>query len=344
MIYVISKMKRAFVSRVVRTRLLTALPELYMEKIKTVIDNKWFKFGVSFAGIISAVVMAYFDYIVFFYNIEYTNKKVFAVMAPVFCVLVALLSLYTRRSPVTAVIAMVNCLLFFPLLLLDWGNWPLLVPAAALTVFCFFNCHMNETLKTIFGTFFLLLYILGGIVFYLFTNVFGVSTVNTLVDTSVSPSGAFRCYVIDAKNKATGKKYVYIQPNTLDIDKGFMRLDTTIKKLVRQEANPVEFTCEWEGPQLYINGEEYFNENNYIKIENGEARYDIADRGWTYTYFSLDFPISTTVNTFKSRIDNFLSRKKEDEEPEVVVITRDAERSTSDEAETEGDAENKSEE
>lgn len=280
-----------------------------MEKVKQILTNKWFKFAVSFAGIIFTVVVAYFDYIVFFYDIEYTDKMSFSIAAPLFCLIFALFSVYTRRSPVTVVLAMVNALLFLPLMLLDWGNWPLLIPAFAVTLFGFFNCHMNETIKTIFGTFFLLLYILGGIAFYLLTTVFSVTTVNTLVDQGVSPSGAFRYYVIDAKNKSTGKKYVYVQPNSLDIDKGFIELRTTIRKLVSQDANPVEFNCRWEGPIMYINDEEYFNEEHYIDFDGHDARYDIADRGWIYTSFDLDYPIMTTVNTYKERIGNYLKNK-----------------------------------
>lgn len=290
--------------------------------INKVLDNKWFKFVVSFAGLAFTVILAYFDYIVFFYEIEYTNKKLFAIVAPIICVLVSLLNIYTRRSPVTVVLAMVNAVLFLPLLLLDWGNWPLLLPAAAVTIFGFFACHMNETVKTVFGTAFLLIYIIGGIVFYLFMNVFSNTVSQTVIDQGVSPSGAFRYYVIDAKNKSTGKKYVYIRPNTLDIDKGFIRLNTTVSKLVRQENNPVEFTCEWQGTKMFINGEEYFSEMSYITFENGYAAYDIADKGFKYTYFKLDYPMITTVRSYKQKIDNFIDGRKNGttkEEPETVI-------------------------
>lgn len=314
-----------------------------MENIKNLVTNKWFKFGVSFAGIIFTVVLAYFDYIVFFYDIEYTDKMSFSILAPVFCLIFALFNVYTRRSPVTVLLVMVNALLFLPLMLLDWGNWPLLVPAFAVTVFGFFCCHMNETIKTIFGTFFLLLYILGGIAFYMLTNVFSVNTVNTLVDQGVSPSGAFRYYVIDAKNKSTGKKYVYVQPNTLDIDKGFIRLHTTIRKLVSQESNPVEFSCEWQGPIMFINGEEYFNEEHYIDYDGVTAHYDIADKNWTYTAFSLEYPLITTVNTYKTRINNYISSRgkntSDDEEETIKEKEKNEDDASGDETSAEKTAE-----
>ncbi len=281
-----------------------------MDNVMKVLKNRWFQAFVSLLGIAYTAMLLYFDYIVFFYNIEYTDRKTFAILASVFSVLVCLLDLYTRHSPITCILAMINMPAFLPLMLLDWGNWPLLVPAFIVTLFGFFCCHMNETAKTIFGTIFLLLYILGGIAFFLVMNVFRVNTVDTLIEQGVSPSGAFRYYVLDVQNKSTGKKCVYIQPNTLDEDKGFIKLNTTIKKLIKQQSNPVEFDCEWSGTKMIINGEEYFDELRYIGEENGHAVYDIADRGWNYTFFSIDYPIFTTIENIKGKIDKISDKKQ----------------------------------
>ena len=276
-----------------------------------VLTNRWFQAFVSLLGVAYTAMLLYFDYIVFFYNIEYTDRKKFAILASVFSVLVCLLDIYTRHSPITCILAMINMPAFLPLLLLDWGNWPLLVPAFIVTIFGFFCCHMNETAKTILGTIFLLLYILGGIAFFLVMKVFRVNTVDTLIEQGVSPSGAFRYYVLDVQNKSTGKKCVYIQPNTLDEDKGFIKLNTTIKKLVKQQSNPVEFDCEWSGTKMIIHGEEYFDELRYISEQNGHAVYDIADRGWNYTYFSIDYPIFTMIEKVKGSIDKISDKAEE---------------------------------
>ena len=285
-----------------------------MEKVTKVLTNKWFKLLVSLIGVVYTAMLLYFDYIVFFYNIEYSDKKTFAVVTSVFSVLICLLDVYTRHSPITCILAMINMVAYLPLLLLDWGNWPLLVPGFLVVLFGFFCCHMNETAKTIFGTVFLLMYILGGIAFFLIMNVFRVTTVDTVIESGVSPSGAFRYYVLDVANKSTGKKCVYIQPNTLDVDKGFLKLDTTIKKLVKQQSNPVEYDCEWSGTKMIINGEEYFDELDYIGEQNGVAVYDIADRGWNYTYFSIDYPLFTTIENVKSKLDGLNEKRKQKEE------------------------------
>ncbi len=285
-----------------------------MNKFMAVVTNKWFRTVVSLLGVVYSVVLAYFDYIVFFYDIEYTNQKEFAVICSVFSLVMCLLFFYTRRSVFTCIFGMVNMLLFFPLLLLDWGNWPLLLPGIFVSLFGFFCCHMNETAKTIFGTIFLLMYILGGIAFFLVMNVFRVQTTDTLVELGTSPSGAFRYYVHDVQNKSTGKKCVYVQPNTLDIDKGFIKLDSTIKKLVKQCPNPCELNCEWEGTKLIIDGEVYFDEANCLAMENGQLVYDIDDGGWSYTYFSIDYPIFDTIESVKNMIGEFSGKLKEEQE------------------------------
>ena len=266
-----------------------------MNKFMTVVTNKWFRIVVSILGVAYTAMLAYFDYIVFFYDIEYVNKKEFAILSSVFSVLMCLLFLYTRKSPFTCIFGMLNMLMFFPLLLLDWGNWPLLLPAAVVTLFGFFCCHMNETAKTIFGTIFLLMYILGGIAFFLIMNIFRVTTVDTLIEQGVSPSGAFRYYVLDVQNKASGKVCVYVQPNTLDVDRGFIKLKSTIKRMVKQAPKPCEFECEWVGTKMVIGGEVYFDETKALKEENGQLVYDIANGGWSYTYFSIDYPIFNTI-------------------------------------------------
>lgn len=282
-----------------------------MNKFMTVVTNKWFRIGVSVLGIIYTIILAYFDYIVFFYDIEYVNKKEFAIWSSVISVLFCLLFLYTRHSPFTCIFGMINMVMFFPLLLLDWGNWPLLLPGAVVTLFGFFCCHMNETAKTIFGTVFLLMYILGGIAFFLVMNVFRVTTVDTLIEQGVSPSGAFRYYVLDVQNKATGKKCVYVQPNTLDVDKGFIKLRSTIKHLVKQAPNPCEMECEWSGTKMIINGEVFFDEAKNLKEENGQLVYDIANGGWNYTYFSIDYPIFNTIEDVKTKIDKLSDKLEE---------------------------------
>lgn len=287
-----------------------------MNKFMKVVTNKWFRTAVSILGVIYSAVLAYFDYIVFFYDIEYVNRGQFAIVGSVFSAVICLLFFYTRKSVFTCIFGMLNMLLFFPLVLLDWGNWPLLLPAAVVTLFGFFCCHMNEIAKTIFGTIFLLMYIVGGIAFFLVMNVFRVTTTDTLIEQGVSPSGAFRYYVLDVQNKASGKKCVYVQPNTLDVDKGFLKMDTTVKKLVKQAPKPCEFECEWSGTKMIIDGDVYFDETSALTEQDGQLVYDIADGSWSYTYFSIEYPIFNTIEEVRAQIDKLVEKVNEEQNEE----------------------------
>ena len=270
-----------------------------MEKIKKIVTNKWFILAVSILCSAYTVCLIYFAYAVFFYDIVYTDKTMFAVIYSAFSLVAGLLFFYTRRSFITCLISMINMVMFFPTLLLDWGNWPLLIPAAMVTLFGFFCCKMNDTVKTVFGTIFLLMYILGSIAFFLIMNVFTVTTVDTLLTPPggiVSPSENFRCYVLDVKNKSSGKVAVYVQPNKLDENIKFIELKTTIKRLVKQankenRDDALNYDVHWEAEKLFINGEEYFDESDYTAVnESGELTYDFDEGFWTHTYFEVDYP------------------------------------------------------
>ena len=289
------------------------------EKISNIFQNKWFKFGISILGALYSFLLGYFAYITFFYDIEYTNKVKFAIVGGIISVAFCLLTLYTRKSVFTCIFGMLNMLLFFPSLMLDWGNWPLLIPAGIVTLFGFFCCHMNETAKTVFGTIFLLMYILGGIAFYMVMNVFQVTTVDTMIDYQVSPSGQFRYYVLDVQNKASGKYAVYVQPNTLDKDNGMFKMKTTIKKMIKQVNKPAQLECSWDGEDLIINGEIYFTESTHAeRSADGEVIYKIENDNWDYTYFELDYPISQTINSIKNTIEKKAEEKAAEKEAEKL--------------------------
>ncbi|MCD7729946.1 MAG: hypothetical protein LUI05_00415 [Oscillospiraceae bacterium] len=294
-----------------------------MNKATKVLKNKWFILFVSILNGIYTLGLLYFAYVAVFYKIEYTNTVRFAIVYSVISVVVGLLMLYTRDSALTCVFNILNMFAFLPSLLLHWGNWPLLIPAAMVTLFGFFSCRMNDTARTVFGTIFLLLYIIGCIAFFLIMNVFRVTTVDTTIEAGLSPSGNFRYYVLNVENKSSGKTAVYVEPNTLDIDVGGMfKLDTTIKKLVKQANNPTTMECRWDGVRLYINGEEYFNEDDYCTDNNGVIEYNFLDDNWTHTYFSADYPLLDSVYSIIKAVEELVDTLFSDSDSGVEAVRR----------------------
>lgn len=310
-----------------------------MEVLKKIVTNKWFILAVSILCASYTLCLIYFAYAVFFYDIVYVDKTIFAVIYSAFSLVSGLLFFYTRRSFITCIIAMANMIIFFPTLLLDWGNWPLLIPAAMVTLFGFFCCKMNDTVKTVFGTVFLLMYILGSIAFFLVMNVFRVTTVDTLLTPPggiVSPSENFRCYVLDVKNKSSGKVAVYVEPNKLDKNVlNVIELKTTIKRLVKQankenRDDALNYDVHWEDEKLFINGEEYFDETDYTeKNADGELIYDFSEGFWVHTYFEVDYPIIDLIDRFKTVLTDKLSEIKSEGSTETTSETTDASEQTS---------------
>ncbi len=310
-----------------------------MEVLKKIVTNKWFILAVSILCASYTLCLIYFAYAVFFYDIVYVDKTIFAVIYSAFSLVSGLLFFYTRRSFITCIIAMANMIIFFPTLLLDWGNWPLLIPAAMVTLFGFFCCKMNDTVKTVFGTVFLLMYILGSIAFFLVMNVFRVTTVDTLLTPPggiVSPSENFRCYVLDVKNKSSGKVAVYVEPNKLDKNVlNVIELKTTIKRLVKQankenRDDALNYDVHWEDEKLFINGEEYFDETDYTeKNADGELIYDFSEGFWVHTYFEVDYPIIELIDRFKTVLTDKLSEIKSEGSTETTSETTAAPEQTS---------------
>lgn len=158
-------------------------------------------------------------------------------------------------------------------------------------------------------------------------NVFTVTTVDTLLTPPggiVSPSENFRCYVLDVKNKSSGKVAVYVEPNKLDKDLKFIRLRTTIKRLVKQankenRDDALNYDVHWEDEKLFINGEEYFDESDYTALNGEELTYDFSEGFWTHTYFDVDYPIIELIDRFKKVITDKLSEIKTDEN--TVTVT-----------------------
>jgi hypothetical protein len=222
----------------------------------------------------------------------------FAVLYVIFVFFSGFIFFYTRKSFITKIVCLANTALLFPILLLDWGNLPLIIPAVLLTIFGFFASGLNPTAKTIFGTIILLVYIIGSIAFYFIWYVFRTTTEDTLTAVGISPSGNFSYYVLDVKNNASGKIEVFVKPEGLDKTAfGCLELKTTLKKRVKQQVKPqngtpLTFDVKWDNENLIINDEIYFTETRYF-----DGNEFVLDEGkFTYTYFQLDYPINTLIN------------------------------------------------
>lgn len=292
-----------------------------MNKVVSFLKNKWFILFISILNGAYPLCLCVFAWCLMFYRITFVNTMKFAIVYSVFSVIIALFMFYTRKSLLTTVFNLINMVVFLPCLLLGWGNWAMIIPAAIVTLFGFFTCVMGDTARTVFGTIFLLLYIVFCIGFFLVMNVFRVTTTDTLIEQGVSPSGNFRYYIMNIENKSSGKTALYVEPNTIDTNfYDMIELKTTIKKLVKQANNPTVMNCRWEGDIMYINDEEYFDEKDFVTMEDGVPEYNFEDDNWTHTYFEANYPIFEAIHKFVTIVKDKLEELKSKDAAHIIIV------------------------
>lgn len=110
----------------------------------------------------------------------------------------------------------------------------------------FFICGAGDTSKIIWGSFYLILFVVGIVVFYIMSTLFGGSAIETILDStvtdtavtdeydmdkiaelnanSVSPDGKCRYYIIDVQDNDRGKVIIVVEPNDMDVNYRFFTL------------------------------------------------------------------------------------------------------------------------
>ena len=108
--------------------------------------------------------------------LEYENPtSLFVVYVFVNIAALALL-IYTRRQVITQVNVMILPPVVFATFLLAFGNWYMILPPLVVLVAMFFICTANETLKTVLGTMYLLMYVIGAAAYITITLLMGKIT------------------------------------------------------------------------------------------------------------------------------------------------------------------------
>ena len=177
-----------------------------MDKLVEFFKNVWFRRAVALVCWGYTFMMAWVAWLSFGYSFEYDNPTALGLM------------ILTRRQ----VITMVNCMILPPIIfvivIFGFGNWYLILPPLAVVIAMFFINAANETLKTVLGTIYLLMYVIG-VVAYIAINLFmGDLTFFIGVDLSrrdadyekLSPSGDYRIvrYVDEPGERRTAAYYI----------------------------------------------------------------------------------------------------------------------------------------
>lgn len=181
-------------------------------------SNIWTKRAVSLVSPLYCAGVCYFAYLSVFYDMVMQNPTSLCVLLSSISMIALILMLYTREQLLTKIVSLIMLPAMVLPVLLFFGAWQALIPPLVVALIMFFFSGLSETSKTIFGTIFLLLYLLGSLLYFVTTSLFAPSTVKSVVDSGVSPSGAYRYEVINTVDSSNGSTEISVEPNTMDKD------------------------------------------------------------------------------------------------------------------------------
>ncbi len=132
-----------------------------MDKVVAFFKNVWFKRSVALVCWAYPVLMAWVAWLYFAFHFEYENPTSLFVLY-LFVNVVALgLMFYTRKQMFTKLSCFILPPIVFLITIFAYGNWYVIAPPLAVVVIMFFANNANETLKTVLGTMYLLMFVIG---------------------------------------------------------------------------------------------------------------------------------------------------------------------------------------
>lgn len=152
-----------------------------MEKVLKVLKNRWFLLGISFLSVIYVLFVANLVRVTFTCYLEVENFASLMALYLLINFLFAVLMFFTRKQIPTIICAIVIPIEAFALLITAFGQWYIIIPPLAVGMFIFLMCGVGESCKTVLGTLFLLMYVVGGLVYSVFLN-FGISLFFVVTD------------------------------------------------------------------------------------------------------------------------------------------------------------------
>lgn len=215
--------------------------------MKNFFQNVWTKRAVSVFSLVYGIILTLISYMSVFYNVQIDNSVAFIVAASIISVLFLVMMIYTRKQFLTRFVSIIALPIFLPILLFYFGEWLLLIPLAAVIIIMFFVSGAGEATKTILGTLFLLLYVIGAVVYFLATTFLNTQTQDVVIQVSESESKQYRSYVVDTIDSSTGGTKIYVEPNNLDKNFKYIRfIAKGYKKLVYNDRNHYNISMEWD--------------------------------------------------------------------------------------------------
>ena len=235
-----------------------------MDKFLKIIGNQYVRLGVSILSLGYTAGLFYVAWIVLGYFIEPTNRPALITTYIFINVIFLGIMIYTRQQIFTRFCALVNPLLAFAILMLSFGrNWEFVIPPIIICVITFFITKTSETNKVVIGTIYLILYVVGVLVYLTFQRLMGnISLMEVDLSTrsttyKYSPDEQYRIVTYVEPEKDSNRTVsFYLEESKDDIILPFVeckKVTGCIHLITSNYLRPA--TLEWKNDNdLYIDG------------------------------------------------------------------------------------------
>lgn len=257
----------------------------FMDTLASIFGNVWLKRGVAVLCWGYTGLLVWLAWLNFAYFLEYDNPTSLFVIYVFINVAALGLMIYTRHQVITQINVMIMPLILLVSFILAFGSWYMLLPPICVIVAMFFICRANETLKTVLGTMYLLMFVVGGAAYVAITLLMGRLTIFTGVDLTLrdanyeklSSDEAYRIVrYVDKPNGERRTASYYVEDVSGDVDIPFGKAKKVLgcgwvltTKYSGREDDPVSWvktTIDGERVEA-LNVEGVIKENPYLAEE-----------------------------------------------------------------------------
>ncbi len=176
----------------------------------------WVKRILSLLSVLYCAIVVFFAYHSIFYQLVLMDIPKACMIVTGISVVALAVMLYTRKQLLTKLCSLIMLpVMVFPVMIY-FGQWWILTPILAVSLIIFFLSGLGETAKTVWGTIFLLIYLLGSLIYFVVNSLFAPATVTSTVQEGVSPSGLYRYEVYNTTDSSNGSTRVSVESNTMD--------------------------------------------------------------------------------------------------------------------------------
>ena len=157
-----------------------------MDKLTAFFKNVWFRRGVAALCWGYTAFLIWVAWLCFGYHFEFENPTPLFVLYLFINIVAFGLLIFTRKQVITQVNAYVLPIIAFLILIFGFGKWYITTPPLVVVIAFFFINRSNETLKTVLGTMYLLMYVIGTVGFIAMRMFMG--NITFTLDENGSPS------------------------------------------------------------------------------------------------------------------------------------------------------------